>query len=167
MKITWKITKKRGYPRPTLTYGISLNEYERALALPPMRVRSRIPEPLDSWQEHCYPGQHERAAQPQYGDMYDLDTPSHKGTHGSQSLRLPWREDNSYPEVEESFRILRDAFEAEVAKAYDSQPMNTEHSLEGTEQYRQYLAPGTVAERFLNFARKAAAAKMEGRSDLP
>lgn len=154
MKITWKINKKRGYLRPTLTYGISLAEHEKALALPAMRIKSCIPEPLDSWQEHCYPGQYERATQPAYGDMYDLDIPSHKGRHGPQSLRLPWREDNSYPEVEISFRHLRTVFEAEVAKAYASQPMSLECDLESSEEVQRILAPGVIGEKFLRFARK-------------
>lgn len=154
MQITWKISKKRGYLRPMLTYGISLEEHEKALALPPMRIKSHIPEPLDSWQEHCYPGQHERADPPALGEMYDLDVPSHKGRLWPQSVRLPWREDNNYPEVEASFRLLREVFERELSKAYASQPMALEAGLESTPEARLRVAPGVLGERLVRFARK-------------
>ena len=112
MRITWKIEKKRGNLRPVLTYAVTLEDFERELATPPLSITSLIPEPPESWQEHCWPGQHERAGQdtPDDRPCYQLSIPSHKGRHGSQSLRLPWRENNSYPEVEASFRLLREAF---------------------------------------------------------
>ncbi|MCR5814769.1 MAG: hypothetical protein K6G15_09790 [Desulfovibrio sp.] len=149
MKITWTITKKRGYVRPTLTYHIELEEHEKALCLPAMRVTSSIPEPLDSWQEHCWPGQFERAEPPMLGKPYSLDIPSHQGRHGEQSLRLPWRVDNCYPEVEESFVHLRSAFEEELARAYASQPMAEEQTLKASADSKKQLAPGLVAERLL------------------
>ena len=113
MHIEWNITKRRGNIRPILHYTVTLEEHERELALPFIRVVSTIPEPPDSWQEFCYPGQHERTGNPASGKTYDLEIPSHKGRLWKQSLRLPWREGNDYPEVEQSFKKLRDAFEAE------------------------------------------------------
>ncbi|MBQ7586213.1 MAG: hypothetical protein IJU40_08215, partial [Desulfovibrionaceae bacterium] len=79
MQITWQILKKRGYVRPTLKYKINLEEHEKALCLPAIRVNSSILEPLDSWQEHCCPGQYERADPPQFGQPYTIDIPSHQG----------------------------------------------------------------------------------------
>ena len=114
MHIEWNITKRRGNIRPVLHYTVTLEEHERELALPFIRVVSTIPEPPDSWQEFCYPGQHERAENPASGKTYDLEIPSHKGRLWKQSLRLPWREENDYPEVEQSFKKLCDAFEAEL-----------------------------------------------------
>ena len=64
MHIEWNITKRRGNIRPVLHYTVTLEEHERELALPFIRVVSTIPEPPDSWQEFCYPGQHERAGHP-------------------------------------------------------------------------------------------------------
>ena len=64
MHIEWNITKRRGNIRPVLHYTVTLEEHERELALPFIRVVSTIPEPPDSWQEFCYPGQHERAENP-------------------------------------------------------------------------------------------------------
>ena len=92
MHIEWNITKRRGNIRPVLHYTVTLEEHERELALPFIRVVSTIPEPPDSWQEFCYPGQHERAENPASGKTYDLEIPSHKGRLWKQSLRLPWRE---------------------------------------------------------------------------
>ena len=91
MRITWKIEKKRGNLRPVLTYTVTLEDFERQLATPPLSITSLIPEPPESWQEHCWPGQHERAGQDDAGERpcYQLSIPSHKGRHGSQSLRLP------------------------------------------------------------------------------
>ena len=79
MHIEWNITKRRGNIRPILHYTVTLEEHERELALPFIRVDSTIPEPPDSWQEFCYPGQHERAGNPASGKTYDLEIPSHKG----------------------------------------------------------------------------------------
>ncbi len=152
MKIDWKITKKRGNLRPVLTYCVTLEEYEKELALPPMRVLSSIPEPRDSWQEFCYPGQHERAGSSAGLSCYELEAPSHKGKSWPQTLRLPWREDNAYPEVEESFRAFRDAFERMVRDAYASAPMNEDGSLSSTGAARMHVAPGVAAARFLRMA---------------
>ena len=154
MKIEWKITKKRGNARPLLTYCVTLEEYEKELALPAMRVPSTIPEPKDSWQEYCYPGQLERAA-PGTGETmacYELETPSHRGKSWPQTLRLPWRADNFYPEVEESFRTFRDAFDSMVREAYASAPMNEEGSLSSSDAARIHIAPGVAAARFLRMA---------------
>ena len=143
MHIEWNITKRRGNIRPVLHYTVTLEEHERELALPFIRVVSTIPEPPDSWQEFCYPGQHERAENPASGKTYDLEIPSHK--------------ENDYPEVEQSFKKLRDAFEAELKAAYGSLPMDESNSLETSFDARRFIAPGILAERFLMLARNAKA----------
>ena len=154
MRIEWSIIKKRGNLRPELSYTVLLEEHEKALALPALRVESTIPEPADSWQEHCYPGQCERGGVPHKG-VYPLEVPSHQGRTWAQSLRLPWREDNAYPEVEASFGILREAFEKELATACESAPMQEKGSLQTTAQTRKNIAPGVLAERFLLLAEKS------------
>ena len=45
MHIEWNITKRRGNIRPILHYTVTLEEHERELALPFIRVVSTIPEP--------------------------------------------------------------------------------------------------------------------------
>lgn len=157
MHIDWNIIKRRGNIRPVLQYMVTLEEHERELALPFIRIASTIPEPPDSWQEFCYPGQHERGGTPGPRKVYDLEIPSHKGRLWKQSLRLQWREGNDYPEVAESFRKLRDAFEAELKAAYDSQPMDESGSLQTSFDTRRFIAPGVLAERFLLLARNAKA----------
>ena len=157
LRITWKIEKKRGNLRPVLTYTVTLEDFERQLATPPLSITSLIPEPPESWQEHCWPGQHERAGQDDAGERpcYQLSIPSHKGRHGSQSLRLPWREDNSYPEVEASFRLLREAFASELERAGASRPMHEENSLELGGTALRSVAPAILGQRFLEAVGKA------------
>ena len=46
MHIEWNITKRRGNIRPILHYTVTLEEHERELALPFIRVVSTIPEPV-------------------------------------------------------------------------------------------------------------------------
>ena len=159
MRIDWNLSKRRGNIRPTLSYTVTLEEHERALALPFIRVASTLPEPPDSWQEFCYPGQHERGEAPASGKVYDLEIPSHKGRIWKQSLRLPWREDNAYPEIEASFRKLREAFEAQLKAAYDSLPLDESDSLQTSLEARRRIAPGVLAERFLQLAQLAREAK--------
>lgn len=154
MRIDWKITKKRGNIRPLLIYSVTLEDHEKALALPPLRVRSSIPEPEDAWQEYCYPGTLERAEGAHPSSFYDLESPSHRGKSWPQTLRLPWRADNRYPEVRASFEKFREAFEQLVAGAYASEPMNEEEGLASTSASRELVAPGVVAGRFLAAAEK-------------
>lgn len=149
MQIVWKIHKKRGYVRPMLTYTIQLEDYEKALCLPALRIPSTIAEPVDSWQEHCWPGQHERASPPQTGKMYSIDIPSHEGRSWEQSLRLVWKEDNAYPEVEETFAHVRQVFESELSRAYASKPMDEEKVLQASVSVRRHMAPGVAAEKLL------------------
>ena len=154
MRIEWKITKKRGNLRPLLIYSMVLEEHEKALALPPLRLRSTIPEPQDSWQEYCYPGCLERSGGPEGISCYDLESPSHRGKSWPQTLRLPWRENNAYPEVRASFEAFRDAFDALLAEACASVPMNEEESLCSGDEARRLAAPALLAERFLAAARR-------------
>lgn len=155
MKIEWSIQKKRGNLRPTLSYSFIVEKFEKELALPPVRIISTIYEPLEAWQEHCYPEQYERADTPQYKEYYTLEIISHKGHLWPQKIRLPWREDNNYPEVEESFKRLRDAFESELARANASKPMEENASLQITDHANEVIAPAILAQRFLSFAKQS------------
>lgn len=153
MKIEWKITKKRGNIRPMLSYSFFVESFEKELALPPIRVESSIAEPCDAWEEHCYPERNERAKTPVYNGLYTLEIVSHKGHLWTQKIRLPWRENNEYPEVEESFKKLRAVFEQELANANASCAMQTSHSLQISDAATQSIAPSILAERFLTFAK--------------
>ena len=151
MRITWHIAKKRGNLRPELSYDVVLEGHEKALALPYVRIDSTIPEPAASWQAHCYPHEHERAGQIP-ASVYQLATPNHAAGTLRQSLRLPWREDNVYPEVEASFQALRRAFEAAFAAAGASQPMDVRGELTLSAGLKRDLAPSLMADRLLGLA---------------
>ncbi len=155
MLIEWSIEKKRGNLRPVLTYKTSLEEHEKALALPPVSITSTIPEPPEAWQDYCYPGLFERVPTIWIADkFYNLEAPSHKGHSWTKTLMLPWREDNNYPEVEASFMALREAVEAELARACASAPLRLEHSLHTSKTAKTVLAPAILGERFLALARR-------------
>lgn len=155
MIIEWKIHKKPGNIRPLLTYWVKLEEHETALALPGVRMASSIPQPEESRQEHCYPGQYERANPPLFDGVYILESPSHKGCCTAKAFRLPWRENNEYPEVEASFALLREKLEEVLTAASQSQPMSVEGSLRTSAAARACIAPGVLAERFLRLAARA------------
>lgn len=148
MHMEWTITKARGNSRPVLTYTFTLTEYETMLCLPAVRVESTIPRPPDAGWTHCWPNQNERSGKP-HAEHYLLMSPSHKTATVTEAVRLPWREDNSYPEVAESFAALRNAFELELAAASTSQPMQETGSLETSAGTRQTIAPACAAERLL------------------
>ncbi len=156
MKIEWSIKKERGNLRPLLSYSLTIEKFEKALALPPILLQSSIPEPVESWRDFCYPNVDERMEAPKYNGFYRLELVSHKGNAWVHKLRLPWREDNLYPEVEESFKMLRQAFEYELQSANASQPMNESSYLQITDVANQHIAPSVLAEKFLNFARREA-----------
>jgi len=160
MHIEWKITKKRGYMRPILQYSVRLEEHEKALALPIVSIVSTIPQPEEERQDYCYPGLFERAQGYTPTRFHTLEAPSHKGHSWTRSLTLPWRENNEYPEVEESFQRLRAALEAEIEKADSSQPMSMSGSVQTSAAAKVMLAPNLLAERFL---RLAAGAQAQGQ----
>ena len=152
MRIEWKITKKTGYLRPVLHYAVHLEDHEKALALPMVSIVSSIPKPEEERQDFCYPGMLERASDYIPTAFHVLEAPSHKGHSWTHDLRLPWREDNAYPEVEASFQNLRDALEREIARASASRPMDVTGSLNTSVQAKSMLAPDLLAQRFLRLA---------------
>lgn len=148
MRLLWHIEKKRGNFRPVLTYRVELDDWERELAPPALRIASSIPEPAHPWQEYCYPGELERGDVPPAA-CYMLDIPPHKGRFGSTSLRLPWREDNNYPEVAASFEALRLAYETELDRTRASEPMNERGCLRLSGASLRAAAPAILAARLL------------------
>lgn len=148
MNIEWKINKKRGNFRPVLSYSISLNQFEKEMGLPAVRIESRIPKPPDAGWTHCWPDENERGAWIP-GEFYLLMTPSYKSGKVEESIKLPWREDNTYPEVRESFVMLREAFERTLASASASSPMSEQGRLESSTAVKKVIAPAAAAERIL------------------
>lgn len=158
MQIEWSIHKERGNLRPVLSYRAQLEEHEKALALPQVTVTSSIPKPEEDTQKYCYPGVMERSKNYKPASFYTLETPSHRGYPMLHTLTLPWRADNSYPEVEESFSKLRDALEAEIRRASASVPLDVAGSVHTTRQGKEAVASSVAAARFLRLARAASKA---------
>ena len=156
MNIEWNINKQRGNFRPTLTYTITLTEFEKSLAMPAVRITSTIPKPPETGWMHCWPEQNER------GDwtpteFYQLMTPSHKSKDIRESIKLPWRESNEYPEVEASLSALRDEFEATLVSSMNSSSLNLSGSIHTSATAKTTIAPTFAANRILqSVARKTA-----------
>ncbi|MFA9393635.1 MAG: hypothetical protein ACERJ1_02820 [Halodesulfovibrio sp.] len=148
MNIDWSISKKRGNFRPILTYTITLTDFEKSLGIPPVRTTSTIPKPPEVGWTHCWPDQHERTDW-KPSEYYQLAAPSHKEKDTLVTLKLPWRESNKYPEVEESLTILRDAFEKALITSMNSTAVNTQGNLKTSASAKGIIAPTFAAERIL------------------
>lgn len=147
MIIEWTVTKRRGNHRPALDYVIRLEDFERELAVPQVVMESSIERPDEGWRSYCYPDQSERKGI--LGETYRLMTPSHTAGEVRDSLRLSWRESGEYPEIEDSFTMLREQFEMVLRNAYDSRPLNCSGQLGLSDATRQHIADGVTAQRFL------------------
>ncbi|WP_027186589.1 hypothetical protein [Desulfovibrio inopinatus] len=153
MNISWKIIKKRGNYRPTLHYTITLTEHERELAVSSVRVESTIPKPPDTGWMHCWPEQNERSDwEPK--EYYSLMTPSHKVGQYDERIKLPWRENNTYPEIESSFLKLRIAFEEALLLASESSPISEQGMLETSTSTKRNIAFAVAASRVLQAVRR-------------
>lgn len=153
MTIRWTITKERGNLRPRLTVDMKLTDYERRLCVPVVRVDDILPKPPDAGWRHCLPGENERASETwQATDFHRLQTPHHREGACSECFTLPWRMDNSYPEVEAAFRTLREQFEQGVCDAFYSAPMDEQGEMETSASTKERLAPSIAADRLLRLA---------------
>lgn len=148
MLIEWTIQKKAGHLRPKLHYGITLEAFEIELAVPMVRITSTIPKPPDAGQHYVWPGTKERGKEMPEA-VYDLCTPSHKTGHRRETLMLPMRRDNDYPEVENSFGQLRRVFEEALLAAYANSAFEIRGRMEMTPSTKQRIAPAVAARRFL------------------
>lgn len=149
MNIDWTLNKKRGNNRPLLSFSITLEPWEQELSLPQVSVTTSIPKPPLAFETHCHPGEKERADGWVPEEFHTLTTPQAKSGTLSDELRLPWRADNAYPEVEAGFAALRDAFEAELTTAYDSDPIETAGQVKASTQTKRHVAPAVAARRLL------------------
>lgn len=151
MKITWTITKKRGNWRPVLSYACTFEEWEKDLLVnESVSVKTQIPGLDTVFDEACSPGKNERAANWEPKKWTKLQAnPNRSGER--IGLKLPWRPGAKpdYPEVEEGFRLLRDAYEQALKGAYDSGPFEDTGELGLTQETKQHIAPGVTADRIL------------------
>lgn len=154
MIIEWNIRKKAGHLRPKLTYQITLEPFEVALAVPMVCITSTIPKPPNAWQSHVWPGTME-CGKEKSTETYMLFSPSHKTGRRQEVLMLPMRHNNQYPEVEESFFQLRQAYEKALLEAYENSAFEMEGRLDMSAETKRCIAPGVVASRFLEIVGKA------------
>lgn len=154
MLIEWKITKKAGHRRPKLRYRVALEPVEIDLAVPMVRITSTIPKPVDAWQSHRRPTTSKSHTE-ESEDVYPLFTPSHETATCEEVLILPMREDNHYPEVEESFLQLRQTYEETLVTAYENSAFEKTGRLEMTLETKQRIVAGITANRFMEVITKA------------
>lgn len=151
MLIEWTIQKKAGHLRPKLRYEITLEAFEIELAVPMVQITSTIPKPPDAGQHYVWPGTKE-CGKEMPDAFYDLCAPSHKTGFRRETLMLPMRRGNDYPEVEDSFLELRRVFEEALLEAYANSAFETRGRLELTPETKRCIAPSVVARRFLALA---------------
>lgn len=149
MKIKWDIKKKRGHFRPSLNYHIRLESFEKALAVPAVRIQSLIPEIPNSHLSFCMPLENERCPGWEPVSYHPLSVPyfKHGETHGF--IRLPFRNSREYPEVEESFKILRREYECIVLQAYSQGPVCVRGELDISTHTRTNIAAAVTARKML------------------
>ena len=149
MKIEWKIKKKRGNLRPKLYYKTELELFEIKLCVPMVQVVSTIPKPPDAWERHVYPGRKEREGCWNLETFYEICAPSYKTGSFEEMIRLPMRENCEYPEVEESFLLLRKKYEKSLKAAYHNAAFEMRGRLGISAETKKQIAPGITALKML------------------
>lgn len=154
MRIEWTIRKRAGHLRPKLEYTLALEEFEIELAVPMVRIASTIPKPPDAGQHYVWPGTKE-CGREEPEDVYELSSPSHVARRRREVLMLPMRKENDYPEIEESFRNLRRAYEEALLKAWTNSAFETKGRLDMSSDTKKQIAPEVAAKKFLALVGKA------------
>jgi hypothetical protein len=150
MKINWKVEKKRGNFRPMLTYNISLEEHEAAIAMHAINIAGTIPRVPEGNRSWCSPCCDEREDGWQPESFHYISVPHFKNGSSSGCIRLPFRESREYPEVEESFKMLRTAYEEVVREVYSWKPVSEEGELNITSETKEQIAASIAAQKMLN-----------------
>ncbi len=139
MKIEWNIEKKRGFYRPKLNIQVVFEDWEKALYIPTIYVKSTIPRPAydtEIVQRTCEIDD-DRTDQCYTREINSSDT--------RQSYRLPFRHSGEYPEVAESMAILRDEIERRIIQAHDALALDITGSLEMTPATKKHVAAYAAA----------------------
>ena len=150
MEINWTITKKRGNFRPSLNYKITLELFEKELAVNAISIKSTIPYIPNPHQAFCLPDANERNPHWRASNFHYLSVPYFKKGESSGFIRLPFRESREYPEVAVSFQRLRDAYEAVVRQAYGQRPLHLENQLGMSRGTKQEIAATITATTIFN-----------------
>lgn len=151
MRINWKIDKKRGNNRPSLTFTIVLEDFERELAVDSVNILTTLPKIENSNQAYCLPGCNERAADWQPLDFHWFTTPYFRDGRREGFIRLPFRESGEYPEVRESFDQLKTRYEELVTEAYRWSPLDKSGELDLSDSTRQAIAATLTARKLQAF----------------
>ncbi len=149
MQITWNIQKKRGNFRPCLNYSLILEPFEKKLAINAIQIETLIPQIPNPHQNYCMPGENERAPDWKPARFHFFSVPYFKTGEVHEFLRLPFRSSNEYPEVEESFTMLRDAYEALIRETYEQKPIDLTQELGLTSETRDSIVAGVTAQKLL------------------
>ncbi|PIE66522.1 MAG: hypothetical protein CSA26_00530 [Desulfobacterales bacterium] len=152
MRINWKIVKQRGNYRPSLRYKLTLEEYERELAAHSVKIQSFLPCLGNPHQSFCLPGTFERSAEWQPVDYQWITTPSFKEGWLENYIRLPFRESGKYPEVEQSFILLREQHEQVIKAAYGWEPIDCTGELDTSNDTKEVIAAALTAQKMIAFA---------------
>lgn len=153
MRIQWTIEKKRGNFRPTLTYTITLETFEKELAVNALSIKSRIPRIPNSHCHFCLPGEDERDASWTPERYHYISVPSVtylKNGEIRKVIRLPFREHGEYPEIEESFESIRNSYEDIVKQAYSHSPISERGEMNISAETRKIIAARVVGAKLLN-----------------
>ncbi len=151
MRIQWQIDKKRGNYRPTLSYTITLEEYERTIAMHSVSIQSTIPRIPNSGRSWCMPDCDERASGWQPVEFHHLHVPYFKTGTAAGFIRLPFRPGCRFPEVEQSFTVLRRAYEEVVGRVYAHEPFREQFELDMRPETKQKIAATLTAQKMLGF----------------
>jgi hypothetical protein len=149
MKIQWTIRKKRGNYRPTLHYVITLEDFEKELAVSSLTIKSNIPKIPNPHQPYCLPDTNERVLKWKPQDYHFISVPYFKNGELEECIRLPFRESGVYPEVEESLRRLHFEHEKIVRLTYAHEPLNERKELEMLRDTRGHIAANVFSPRLL------------------
>lgn len=151
MKISWNINKKQGNFRPHLHYTICLEGYERELAVHTINLTSTIPKIPCAHEAFCLPNIHERKVGWQPNSFHQISTPYFRDGTVNDYIRLPFRKNNDYPEIEESFAKLRYQFEVIVRDAYGAVGFTQEKELDTSSATKEIIAAHLAARKMLAF----------------
>jgi len=150
MEINWQIKKKRGNFRPRLTYTITLESFEKKLAIHAVQVESHIPMIPSSHLSYCLPGQHERILSWKPDRYHVFQVPYFKDGYIDGFIRLPFKDSGQYPEVVSSFKKLREEYEKKMRSVYAHPPLEQTGSLDISEDTRSRIASRVTANRLLS-----------------
>lgn len=150
MHIKWKIQKRSGHFRPVLAYQIALEDFEKDLALPAVKVDSDIAKIPNAHERFCLPDTNERDRTWQAEQYHKLASPDFHRAILQKQIILPYTCSQEFQEIETSFAKLRSAFEEALLAAYASSSFSIRKEMGLTSETRTQMATGIAASRMLN-----------------